>query len=454
MFERLAVDLAAGNAVRSLCVADIDGCGSLALLLGVEGGANRLFALTANGPVPCSADAFAAAEQATTSLAACDIDADGAEEIMLAGTAGKLGEGRAHLIDLAEGVLHERLESDRATALGRLGEARVCTLPADRSRPAGLLVAPRGGPACLLVAGRNGLADLAPGLGLAEMFAAGSLLFAPLFGARAALVVLGEIGGSQLLLADGSGVFAERRQDADTLLPPARCGAVLGSVAHEGFDLFLGTSSGPLGLFSAADPATPVDVSPPLMATPARVTGALCADFDNDGADELFLCCSGEPNRLFGWREGGWRPLDLGAATLPLGTHELAAVLDLDGDGCLELLLFAAGDERESGLFRAAAAAGNGWIRFLPLGPSGAPARGAVVSLFAGGRWRRRLIDCGNGIVQGEPVAHFGLGRSAAVERVEIRWPDSARLELLSPAPGRLHRIPYPGPPLRPDEAR
>ncbi len=454
MFERLALDLAAGAAVRSLCVADIDGCGSPALLLGIENGANRLYALTPRGPVPCAADLLALAEETTTSLAVCDIDADGAEEIVLAGTAGLLGEGRLHLVDLAEGFLRERLESERAAALGRLGEARLCSLPGDRSRPPGVLVAPRGGPACLLATSTDGLQDLAPERGLAEMLAATSLLFAPLFGERAALAAFGEIGGSQLFLPDGSGVFAERRGEGGALLPRARCGTAVGSAAHDGFDLFLGTADGPLALYSARGRGPPVDVSPPLMATPALVTAAVLADFDNDGADELFLCCGGEPNRLFGWREGGWRPLDLGAATLPLGDHELAAALDLDGDGCLELLLFSSGGDREAGLFRAVAASEHGWIRILPLGPSGAPARGAVVTLFDGGRSRRRVIDCGNGIVQSEPVAHFGLGRSDSVDRVEIRWPDSAYRELLSPAPGRLHRVPHPGPTLRRDAAR
>ncbi|HFA60097.1 MAG TPA: CRTAC1 family protein, partial [Rhodospirillales bacterium] len=197
------------------------------------------------------------------------------------------------------------------------------------------------------------------------------------------------------------------------------------------------------------------NVSPPLLAAPARVTGALLADFDNDGADELFLCCQGEPNRLFGWREGGWRPLDVGAATLPLGTHELAAALDLDGDGCLELLLFsAAADGRASAVFRVPEARERPWIRLLPLGPEGAPARGATVTLVVRGRRRRRIIDCGDGIVQSEPVAHFGLGHDGRAERVEIRWPDSAYLEIAAPAPGRLHRIPHPGRRLSRDAAR
>ncbi len=455
MFEPLAIDLAAGAPVRSLCVADLDGCGSHALLLGVEDGANRLFALTAHGPVSCAADALAGSDEATVSLAACDIDHDGAEEILLAGTAGPGREGRAHLIDLAEGLLEERLESEQGAALGRLGAARACCLPADATRPQGLLVAPRGGPACFYPATNGPCRDRAADYGLAEMLAASSLLCAPLFGDRAALVVFGEIGGSQLFLPDGAGMFGERRRGAEAALPCARCGAVLASAAHDGFDLFLGTVDGPLGLFMADGRGGFADVSPPLLAAPATVTSAVLGDFDNDGADELFLCCSGEPNRLFGWREGGWRPLDVGAATLPLGSHRLAAALDLDGDGCLELLLFAdTSGSRASGLFRAGSAADNGWIRFLPLGPSGAPARGATVTLIDRGRRRQRLIDCGNGIVQGEPVAHFGLGRSGGPERVEIRWPDSAYLELAAPAPGRLHRIPYPGPAVRRDAAR
>ncbi len=455
MFERLAIDLAGGAAVRSLCVAEIDGCGSPALLLGVEGGPNRLFALTPRGPVPCAADAAACPEEATTSLAAGDLDGDGAEEIFLAGRAASAAEGRTHLLDLEEGILRERLAEEQATALARLGEARACTLPADIGRPQGVLVAPRGGPAGFFTLDDGGCRDLAAGFGLAELLAASSLLFAPLFGERAVLAVFSEIGGSQLLLPDGSGMFAERRRGTGAILPGARCGAAVPSAAHDGFDLFLGAAEGPLGLFTGLDAELLTDVSPPLLAAPAQVTAALVADFDNDGADELFLCCRGEPNRLFGWREGGWRPLDVGAATLPLGAHELAAALDIDGDGCLELLLFSGTPGHGEGVvFRAPPATGHSWIRVLPLAPEGAPARGATVVLVESGRCRRRVIDCGNGAVQSEPVAHFGLGRDGRPERVEIRWPDSAYFEIVAPAPGRLHRVPHPGRRLRRDAAR
>jgi hypothetical protein len=88
---------------------------------------------------------------------------------------------------------------------------------------------------------------------------------------------------------------------------------------------------------------------------------------------------------------------------------------------------------------------GNHWLRVLPLTAHGAPARGAVVTLAAGGRSQRRAIDAGSGyLCQMEPVAHFGLGGNPIVEQVEVRWLDGKTVILNAPQADRLIRVPHP----------
>merc|ERR1712232_497913 len=65
----------------------------------------------------------------------------------------------------------------------------------------------------------------------------------------------------------------------------------------------------------------------------------------------------------------------------------------------------------------------------------GAPARGASVSLLAGGRTQIRVIDAGSGyLCQMEPVAHFGLGKLTAVDKVTVTWPDGASHTISNPS--------------------
>ena len=95
---------------------------------------------------------------------------------------------------------------------------------------------------------------------------------------------------------------------------------------------------------------------------------------------------------------------------------------------------------------RTTAARRNHYLRVLPLTRSGAPARGALVTLRdSAGRLQVRVIDPGSGyLCQQEPVAHFGLGVHSAVE-VVIVWPGGQRRTLTGPAVDEQHVIPFPG---------
>ncbi|CAK0757443.1 hypothetical protein CCP1ISM_7390001 [Azospirillaceae bacterium] len=74
-----------------------------------------------------------------------------------------------------------------------------------------------------------------------------------------------------------------------------------------------------------------------------------------------------------------------------------------------------------------------------------APARGALVTCWAGSRVFRRVICAGSGYYsQMEPVAHFGLGEIKQVDQLEVRWPDGAVALIESPPTGRLLSVQHP----------
>jgi hypothetical protein len=167
------------------------------------------------------------------------------------------------------------------------------------------------------------------------------------------------------------------------------------------------------------------------MARPGRNRTVIAADFDNDGYDEIFFNNMGEPNRLFGWREGRWTALDIGDALEPFGTGTGAVIGDFDGTGRLRLVICHGEIDAQPLSCYAPAPCDNNWVRVLPLTQFGAPARGAVVRLRAGGRLQTKVIDAGSGyLCQMEPVAHFGLGKIDQVDEVEVQWPDGSRRKI------------------------
>jgi len=153
----------------------------------------------------------------------------------------------------------------------------------------------------------------------------------------------------------------------------------------------------------------------------------------------------GEPNRLFGWRDGQWKALDMGDALEPGGLGTGAAVADMDNDGRLELLISHGESVMQPLTLYHTPQNGNHWLRILPFTLYGAPARGALVTLQAAGRVQRRVIDSGSGyLCQMEPVAHFGLGSTTQIERVEVRWPDGAVFTLNHPSADQLIKVRHP----------
>ena len=442
-----------------IAVTDFDGDGAFEWFVTGFGFPNRVLAWEGGVLVDRFDRTVAASERQAIGVAAADIDGDGREELYVLNTdtfagvkqygdhlfawrAAADGSGRWYdLFDRAgNGPVANRHAGRSVCALDRFGSGRY-----------GLLVANYGGPMRLYeTAGLDQLDDAAPDAGLNYITGGRALVSLPLVSAPGRMDVFAgnENSPNFLFVSQGDGTFDE---EADALGVAdagehARGVAVLDADGNGRFDLCVGNWQGESRLFLQSPMGGFLDAATQEMARPCAVRSVIAADFDNDGYEELFFNVFGEPNRLFAFRAGEWRRVPLGDAAEPDGLGTGAAVADLDGDGRLELLIAHGESAPEPlSLYHSAEGVENDYLRVLPLTRAGAPARGALVVLTTPARVQRRVIDAGSGyLCQMEPVAHFGLGIGATVERVDIVWPGGATATIENPVLRQTIRVPHP----------
>ncbi|HEX8501491.1 MAG TPA: CRTAC1 family protein [Pyrinomonadaceae bacterium] len=94
-------------------------------------------------------------------------------------------------------------------------------------------------------------------------------------------------------------------------------------------------------------------------------------------------------------------------------------------------------------IYRNTVARGNDWVGFeLEGAESNRSAVGAQVRVYWGGREQVQEVSGGGGFcAQNQRPLHFGLGRGARVERVQIRWPSGKVQTIEAPAVGVVHRV-------------
>ncbi len=174
--------------------------------------------------------------------------------------------------------------------------------------------------------------------------------------------------------------------------------------------------------------------------------GTALADFDLDGALDVAVVNGrvargpattnaalgehwgvyAERNQLFVNDGGRFRDVSPGNPAF-CGTANVARGLacgDIDNDGALDLLVTTvAGPAR---LYRNVAPRRGHWLMVRAIDPAlHRDAIGATVHVRAGGRSLMRLVNPASSYLCSNDVrAHFGLGQAAAVDGIDVVWPD------------------------------
>jgi hypothetical protein len=89
---------------------------------------------------------------------------------------------------------------------------------------------------------------------------------------------------------------------------------------------------------------------------------------------------------------------------------------------------------------------GNHWLSVVARRPNGkSDAVGARVTVAAGKLVQIHDAATARGYMsQSDPRAHFGLGKAAKADRVEIRWPDGRKTELTDVPADRILKVVQP----------
>ena len=434
-----------------VAVADITGNQRLDLIVAGYTGRNLVLRWDGERFVEIDTDAVADPDCQAIGVAAGDVDGDGREEIYVLNTDTFAGRkrfadrlfsqnGDGQWRDLFKSPANE---SSRALTSGR---SVVCLDRTGNGRY-GFFVANYGGPMRLYEIDRGGsVQDMAQRAGVDLTTSGRGAVSLPITTDHMDVFCVNENGPNFLFENQGDGTFEESAAEHG-LGDPNEHGRGVDAIDIDGaLGLVYGNWQGHHRLFASNGSDTFEDVAPTCMTTPSRIRSVIAADFDNDGYQEVFFNNIGEPNRLFGQRDGTWTELDIGDAREPRGLGTGATVADFNGDGCLELVI-AHGETgaQPLSLYHTDEHADHHFVRIAPRTQHGAPARGAVVTCHAGGRTQRHNVDAGSGyLCQMEPVAHFGLGREDHIDTVSIHWPDGCTREVSSPSVDELHNIKHP----------
>jgi enediyne biosynthesis protein E4 len=168
--------------------------------------------------------------------------------------------------------------------------------------------------------------------------------------------------------------------------------------------------------------------------------GTLFVDVDNDGWPDLFmanghvypeiegksLSASFRQRKILYWnqRNGKFKDISLEAGpgiTTPFNSHGVAAA-DFDNDGAVEILV---NNSHDAPSLLKNYGTHENWILLQLMGTkSNRDAIGARVTLYADGHQQLQEVRSGGGYIsQSDFRLHFGLGKAAKVDRLEIRWP-------------------------------
>ena len=169
--------------------------------------------------------------------------------------------------------------------------------------------------------------------------------------------------------------------------------------------------------------------------------GTVFFDYDNDGWEDLYVASGHldsdpftnhrrQPNLLLrNTGQATFEDVSSVSGADDRGVGRGVAYADFNNDGCLDLYvanLGLAGDDAQSArLFHNSCAWDANWLQVRTVGTvSNRDGIGARVTVVAGGRTQIREITAGSSNKsQSMLPAHFGLGRAAKADSVQIQWP-------------------------------
>ncbi|MGC1275212.1 MAG: CRTAC1 family protein [Planctomycetaceae bacterium] len=416
-----------------IAVVDLDRDGAFEVVVAGYAGPNRVFKWSEDRFVEVNDDVLADAQRQAIGLAAGDFDGDGWEELYVLNSdsfAGlKLFSDR--LFDFDGQRWRDLFIAEGDTDLLNMTAGRsVCAIDRLGASRYGFFVANYGGPMRLYELTEDGrIVDVAPYAGLDATTGGRSLLSFPFVSPHMDLVCGNEGGPNFVFRNRGDGTFEEIAAELGLDDPDEHARGIAPVWMGDDWGLVVGNWEGPHRLFRRGDDGIFEDVATGDFATPSHVRTVIVADFDNDGHEEILFNNIGDPNRLFAIREGEWIEVPIGDAQERGGHGTGAAIGDFDLDGRLELLIAHGEAALQPLTCYQSIANENRFLRVLPRTIEGAPARGSIVTVRAGERLWKRVIDSGSGyLCQMEPVAHFGLGNLDAIDSIEVAFPTGRKI--------------------------
>jgi hypothetical protein len=186
--------------------------------------------------------------------------------------------------------------------------------------------------------------------------------------------------------------------------------------------------------------------------------GAGLYDFDNDGWKDLFvtrghvesITTPTQPVNQFNTvfrnlgASGKWTPLteEAGMDASPASRHRGCAFGDLDGDGRIDVVATALGEDAEIWMNRSEKS--GHWLDIALRGTKsnrdGIGARIKVVSKTVGAQYNHMTTSVGYASSSDGPV-HFGLGPDTQADQIEIHWPSGAVQTLHNVAADRILKV-------------
>lgn len=240
--------------------------------------------------------------------------------------------------------------------------------------------------------------------------------------------------------------------DFGDYLREGRFGIVATNFAEQANSLY--RNLGPQGF---ADVAWPSKIGQPGFALVGW--GTAFFDYDHDGWPDLFIAnghvypqvdalAAGARYRqpLLLHRNRGDGTFDdvtdaAGLAALPLASRRGAAFGDVNNDGVMDVVLLNVGEPPTLLLGRVANDFHRVWFELRGTRGNRA-AIGARVTVRAGdAMWMNEVRGGASYLSQNDLRLHFGLGRAAVADTVEVRWPDGSTQRFEKLAADRLYRI-------------